>query len=242
MRPPQRPELDKRSFAPEVIKHHERLTPFIEGTISSFANLAGLELVTRTPIRAVVPDDWRPIPYAPNWANLGTVQAFNYRKLDDGTVKVRGSFRYTGPGTPPAGTLVSPLTPELVTAMRESFVVLAEAPATAGALSVSGTGLRYESGPIAAISVSGLEWGAASRMPLPWEGAWPISVASARPPTLVMVRAARLSADGREAGTFQLLAAEWSADTVRGTGFSIARVPGLLAGSTYNLYVYAALQ
>lgn len=116
------------------------------------------------------PEDWIGIPYDSNWTDFGgSIQPFEYRKALDGTVKLRGSFKWTGGGSPSAGTRISPLTAALVTAAKETFGVITESPFAAGALSVRPDGLFFESGNVAAVSTSGLEWGAAERAAPRWE-------------------------------------------------------------------------
>lgn len=202
-------------------------------------NFAGeVKTVTLTP-----PEDWEQVPFDANWANFGgSIQPFEHKKQADGTVKVRGSFKWTGGGSPAAGTRVSPLSDTLVTAARESFVVLTESPATTGALSVRPTGLFYEGGLSAAISTSGLEWGAADRTPPRW--ATPVDVRLGTPqkpfpgkPGAILVLSARPVADPTSA----CIVTGWDITPINlerqksAPGIRIHRVWGLAPGVAYSL-------
>lgn len=242
MAPPPRPEVDKRSFGADFLRYHERLTPFFDGTIAALSAMAGLSLVTRAPIRVTVPDDWVNVTFAAGSgfvSPLGANQRLQYRTTTTGDVELRGVFGNTT--TKPAGTLISALRPEVLTAARDVLGVYSESPASAGSLSISSSGLRYETGPLSAICTTGTKWTPKDRTPLPMGAPFPLQVSGPSSPSMVAVQSTLIGTDKRPTSQRRLHHASWTTAPERATsGFLLTRVEGLVVGATYDLMVYAA--
>lgn len=242
--PPSLPSFDKRK-SPDVAGHHALLEPFLKDTSTALngaltlrENVASL---VRGPILVKVPDDWVQVPFSANWANFGGAERpFQYRKTADGVVKARGSWTWTGGGTPAAGTIISALTSEIVTDMQETMIVLGQAPAATGHVTIASTGLYYQSGPILALSSTGLEWTAANRQPPAWGAPFPLFFEWNKPPALVLVDAAQVDSNNRPSGSRVSLVAEWKPAKQGGKeGFHVTRLPGLSPTTSYSVTVYA---
>lgn len=203
-------------------------------------NFAGeVKTVSITP-----PEDWRAVEYSPGGGFSGvggSNQSFQVRKTQDGTVKARGIFR-RGAGTPAAGTRISDLWADFLPGAREVVITYTEAPVMVGSVSVSPSGLFYESGNVDGISVTGVEWQARNRAPPRWET--PLDVSLGQPgkpfpgrPGYVLALACRQENGPTLPAT--VLALDWAVlpeeKGRKGAGVRIHRVWGLEPKVKYSL-------
>lgn len=246
-----RPEIDRRSFGPETLKYHERVSPFIDSTITALAANTDFVRVTRDPIWVEVPDDWVQLVAAdmrnswqlyPSNASPTATYRLALRKDMSGEVEARGL------AIPPAvGTLgvafawptgYAPTQEEIFTLRGEAQTVEARTKTTGA--DVTKRNLDAGGAPAQGwVSFSGLRFTALDRLPPAWGGAWPIFIPWGGAPGTVVVVAQRLDAANRLT-TERLTLHGWWADAVGQSvpGFNLTRVPGLAPRNTYALTVY----
>jgi hypothetical protein len=243
---PSVPAVDKRLLSsPGLEGYHAALSSFFQDTAAALSH--GLTLrdnaaaLVRGPSTVKVPEDWVQVSLDTNWLNFGgSEREFEYRKTLDGIVKTRGSFKWTGGSAPAAGTRISPLSSALVTGKQETMVILTQSPPGVGHVTISPTGLFYQSGATAALSSTGLEWTASSRTPPAWGAPFPLFYEWDKLPALVWVDAAQVDTSGKPTGLHLSCAAEWRQGEKGGkSGFYVTRLPGLTVGASYSVTLYA---
>jgi hypothetical protein len=241
---PPRPEVDKRSFDAAFLRYHERLTTFFDGTISALSAMAGLTLVTRSPIRVAVPDDWDLITLGAGWVYHGDINFSSgkayMRKDASGNMETRGLVRrasgtsslivpFTNPGPYTPGTGKAQFRPTRANDLDASVVV-------------DPLGIFYRTGSLASwFSLDGLRWIAADRTTLALSDPFPLQVAWTTFPSLVVIQSTLIGADKRPTSQRRLHLATWTTPPERSAAaFLVTRIDDLTPGSTYDLMVYAA--
>lgn len=251
MAPPPPKKTVTREDAPGAPEWVERLVAPINAFMSPTAAALARGLTFREnfagevkTVEVTPPEDWEAVTFAAGsgfLSPIGPNRQLEVRKTQDGTVKARGVFGPTG-GAPVAGTLISALSAALVSDEREIFPVYTEAPSSIGSLSISSTGLRFESGNAGAIAVTGLEWMAADRRPPRW--ATPVDVRLGTEQTPFPGRPGAVHIlDAREKGfvlnPVVITGLDWVAINMEkqknAPGVRLHRVWGLSPGITYTL-------